>query len=86
MQIEPVSTELIERCLDARGTRFYRGGDGERYLVLLSSEHRRLHVQIGLNRRDRGVVAIRVSSAEHFAAGQRTRLMELVNEWNRETH
>jgi hypothetical protein len=85
MQIEPVSTELIERYLDARGLRFYRDGDGEHYLLLLSSEHCRLHVQIGLSGRDRSVLAIRVSPADHYAAGERGRLMELVNEWNRET-
>ena len=37
VQIEPLGTELIERYLDSQGLRFFRGRDGNEFLVLFTS-------------------------------------------------
>src|ERR1700761_5440796 len=85
MHIEPLSTELIERYLHLRDFRFFRDDDGD-FLLLFSSERCQLHVQMAVSGRDRDVLTIRVSHADYYAASDRGRLSELVNEWNRDTH
>jgi hypothetical protein len=37
MQIEPLSTELIERYLRSRHLRFFRSDDGAEFMMVLSS-------------------------------------------------
>lgn len=86
MHIEPLSTDLIERYLRLRNFRFFRDNDSEDFLLLFSSERCQVHVQITVTGRDRDVLAIRVNPADYYSAGDRGRLMELVNEWNRDTH
>ena len=86
MHIEPLSTELVERYLQLRSFRFFRDNDGGDFLLLFSSERCQLHVQIAVTGRDRDVLAIRVSHVDYYAASDRGRLTELVNEWNRDTH
>src|ERR1700724_1783507 len=86
VQIEPLGTELIERYLDSQGLRFFRGRDGNEFLVLFSTEHGQLQVNIRVTGSRRSVLVVRVSPAEHYPAADRPRLMELVNAWNRDTH
>lgn len=86
MQIEPLSTDLIERYLRSRGLRFFRSDDGEEFLMLSSYERGKLHVTLRLNGLRRDVLEISVSPAAYHPAGERPRLMELVNDWNRDTH
>jgi putative sensory transduction regulator len=87
MQIEPLSTELIERCLQSRQLRFFRSSDGEEFMMLLSSYERgKLHVNLRINGLRRDVLEITISPAVYYLATERPRLMELVNEWNRDTH
>ncbi|TAM68879.1 YbjN domain-containing protein [Mycobacterium sp.] len=86
MQIEPLSTDLIERYLQSRGLRFFRSDDGEEFLMLSSYERGKLHVTLRVNGLRRDVLEISISPAAYYAAGERPRLMELVNDWNRDTH
>src|ERR1700741_599839 len=86
VQIEPLSVELIERYLDAQGWQFYRGRGGKDFLVLLASRHGKLHVNVRLSGSRRTTLVIRVSPAAHYPAADRSRLMEVVNEWNRDPH
>ena len=86
MQIESLSPELIERCLDARGWRFYRGGDGKDFLVLFGAEHGTLQVNVRISGSRGDVLVVSVSPGVNYPAAERARLMELVNDWNRDTH
>ncbi|MEE3751568.1 YbjN domain-containing protein [Mycobacterium intracellulare] len=86
MQIEPLSTELIERYLTSHGLRFFRSDDGEEFLVLSSYERGKLHVILRINGLRRDLLEISISPAAYYPAGERPRLMELVNDWNRDTH
>lgn len=86
MQIEPLSTELIERCLRSRRLRFFRSDDGEEFLVLSTYERGKLHVTVRVDGLRRDLLEISISPAVYYPAGERPRLMELVNDWNRDTH
>ncbi len=86
MQVEPLSTELIERYLQSRQLRFFRSDDGEEFLVLSNYERGKLHVSLRLNGLRRDLLEISISPAVYYPAGERPRLMELVNDWNRDTH
>lgn len=90
MNIEPLTPELIERYLDLYNLKFFRGRDRDRdreeFLILMSGGESRLHIHIGIGGPDRNVLAIRVTPVENYAAAERARLMELVNEWNRDTY
>ncbi|OBB66486.1 YbjN domain-containing protein [Mycobacterium sp. 852014-50255_SCH5639931] len=86
MQIEPLSTELIDRYLRSRELRFFRSDDGEEFMMLPSYERGKLHVNLRINGLRRDVFEISISPAGHYPATERARLMELVNDWNRETH
>lgn len=86
MQIEPLSTELIERCLQSRQLRFFRSDDGEEFLVLSNYERGKLHVTVRVDGLRRDLLEISISPAVYYPAGERPRLMELVNDWNRDTH
>lgn len=86
MQIEPLSTDLIERYLASRGLRFFRSDDGEEFLVFSGYERGRLQVTLRLNGLRHDVLEISISPAAYYPAGDRPRLMELVNDWNRDTH
>ena len=87
MQIEPLSTELIERYLRSRQLRFFRSDDGEEFMMVLSNYERgKLHVNLRINGLRPDILEISVSPAGYYQASERPRLMELVNEWNRDTH
>jgi hypothetical protein len=86
MDIEPLTAELIERYLDLRELRFFRGRDDREFLLLMSGEQSRLHVHLRMSGRDRDVLAMCATPVQNYGAGERARLMELVNEWNRDTH
>ncbi|SPM33347.1 hypothetical protein MRAB57_1151 [Mycobacterium rhizamassiliense] len=87
MQIEPLSAELIERYLVSRELRFFRSDDGEDFLLVLSNYERgKLHVHLRINGLRRDILEISVSPAAYYPATERPRLMELVNEWNRDNH
>jgi hypothetical protein len=87
MQIEPLGAELIERYLQSRQLRFFRSGDGEEFLVVLSNYERgKLHVHLRINGLRRDILEISISPAGYYQASERPRLMELVNDWNRDNH
>lgn len=86
MNIEPLTPELIERYLDLHDLKFFRGRDRDEFLILMSGSDSRLHIHLGISGPDRNVLAIRVTPVENYAAAERARLMELVNEWNRDTY
>jgi Putative bacterial sensory transduction regulator len=87
MQIEPLSTELIERYLRSRQLRFFRSDDGEDFMMVLSNYERgKLHVNLRINGLRRDVLEISMTPAGYYQAAARPRLMELVNDWNRDTH
>ncbi|MGD1172297.1 YbjN domain-containing protein [Mycobacterium seoulense] len=86
MQIEPLSTDLIARYLQSRQLRFFRSDDGEEFLMLPGYECGKLHVNLRINGLRRDVFEISISPAGYYPAAERPRLMELVNDWNRETH
>jgi hypothetical protein len=86
MHIERFGPELIERYLDRHRLRFYRRDDGQGFLVLFSTEQSKLHVDLRITGEAGDVLVISVQPAAHYSAAQRARLMELVNDWNRDTH
>jgi hypothetical protein len=87
MQIEPLSTDLIERYLRSRHLRFFRSDDGEEFMLLLSNfERGKLHVNLRINGLRRDVLEVSITPAGYYEAAARPRLMELVNDWNRDTH
>lgn len=72
---EPLSTNLIERYLRARGRRYFRGHhDAEFFFV--ANAHLRLHVHLEISPAYRDVFTIRVSPAYFFPATDHTRLAE----------
>lgn len=86
MRIEPLSTELIERYLRSRQLRFFRSDDGEEFLLLSSYQRGKLHVNLRVNGLRRDLLEISITPAAYYSAGERPRLMELLNDWNRDTH
>lgn len=86
MQIEPLTTELIERCLQSRRLRFFRSDDGEEFLLLSNYERGRLHITVRIDGVRRDLLEISISPAGYYPAAERPRLMELVNDWNCDTH
>jgi Putative bacterial sensory transduction regulator len=86
MEIEPLSTELIQRYLQSRQLRFFRSDDGEEFMVLSTYERGKLHVNLRINGLRRDVLEISISPAGYYQAAERPRLMELVNDWNRDAH
>lgn len=86
MKIEPLSTELIERCLRSRQLRFFRSDNGEEFLMLSGYERGKLQVTVRINGLRPDILEISISPAAYYQAGERGRLMELVNDWNRDTH
>lgn len=87
MKIEPLSSELIERYLRSRRLRFFRSDDGQEFLLVLSNiERGKLHVGLRINGARPDILEITVSPAGYYHAAERARLMELVNDWNRDTH
>jgi Putative bacterial sensory transduction regulator len=86
MQIEPLSTELVERYLRSRQLRFFRSDDGEEFMMLPSYERGKLQVNLRINGLRRDIFEISISPPGYYPATERPRLMELVNDWNRETH
>ncbi|EPZ63722.1 hypothetical protein TBKG_02848 [Mycobacterium tuberculosis '98-R604 INH-RIF-EM'] len=70
---EPLSTNLIERYLRARGRRYFRGHhDAEFFFV--ANAHLRLHVHLEISPAYRDVFTIRVSPAYFFPATDHTRV------------
>ncbi|OBA60361.1 hypothetical protein A5647_00900 [Mycobacterium sp. 1100029.7] len=86
MQIEPLSTELIERYLQSRPSRFFRSDDDEEFLLLSSYQRGKLHVNLRIDGLRRDILEISISPPGYYQASERPRLMELVNGWNRDTH
>jgi hypothetical protein len=85
MHIEPFSAELVERCLDRRELKFFRGRDGEDFLILISSDRSRLHAHLEVCGPNGDLLSIRVTLVDHYNGAEHHRLIELVNEWNRNT-
>jgi Putative bacterial sensory transduction regulator len=85
VEIEPLSPQLIERYLKGRDLRFYRSHDGDDFLVLFTTKHGKLHANLRLCGSGKEVLVISVSPAAYFPAEERVRLMEVVNNWNRDT-
>ena len=71
--------------MDSRGLRFYRSRDGKGLLVLFSTEHGKLQVNLRASGIRSDVLVISISSATYNLAEDRSRLMDLVNDWNRDT-
>lgn len=86
MDIEPLSTSLIERYLDSRELQYYHGRGGKDMLVLFGSDHGRLHANLQICGKRADVLLVSVTPAVYYPASDRSRLLELVNEWNRDTH
>ena len=61
MQIEPLSTELIDRYLRSRQLRFFRSDDGEEFMMLPSYERGKLHVNLRINGLRRDIFEISIS-------------------------
>lgn len=86
MQIEPLSTELIERYLRSRQLRFFRSNDGEEFLLVSAHERGKVLVTLRLNGLRRDILEVSMSPARYHPVAERPRLLELVNDWNRDTH
>jgi hypothetical protein len=86
VNIEPLSTALIERYLESRQLRYYQGSGGKDTLLLFTSDHGRMHVNLQIGGKRADVLVVVVTPAAYYHASDRPRLTELVNEWNRDTH
>ncbi|MEZ0351513.1 YbjN domain-containing protein [Mycobacterium sp. pR1184] len=87
MQIEPLSPELIERYLRSHQLRFFRSDDGAEFMMVLSHYQRgKLHVNLRINGLRPDILEISISPAGYYQASERPRLMEVVNDWNRDNH
>jgi len=79
---ESQGASLIERYLRARGRRYFRGRhDGEFFYV---TDTRRLHVHLEVCPTDPDILVIRVTPPSFFPAGQRRRLTDVAEAWNKE--
>ena len=85
MSIELFGPELIERYLNARKLRFYRGKDNGDFLFILTVDIRQLHAHMEVSGPRQDTLSIWVTPANFYPATDRVRLLELVNEWNRDT-
>jgi len=84
---EPLSGDLIERYLRARGRRYFRGHhDGEYFFVTSdrASISRRLHVHLEISPDHDDVLMIRVTPGCYFSATDRPWLMYFSERWNRQ--
>jgi Putative bacterial sensory transduction regulator len=86
VDVEPLSAELIERYLDSRGLRFYRSRDGKGLLMLFSTEDGKLQVNLRVSGKRSDVLVISISTGTYHRAADRSRLMDVVNDWNRDTY
>src|SRR5271166_5265447 len=68
VDVEPLSAEVIERYLDSRGLRFYRSRDGKGLLVLFSTEHGKLQVNLRVSGVRSDVLVISISTARYSRA------------------
>ncbi len=85
MSIEPFDAGMIERYLGLRELQFDRGSDGRDFIALIGSQQSKFRIWLRVSGPARNLLTIRISEAERYGAAQRNRLLELVNEWNRDT-
>ncbi|MGV9950277.1 YbjN domain-containing protein [Rhodococcus aetherivorans] len=85
MMIDAFDTGMIERYLHSRGWRFFRDQDGN-FLVLINTGTRQLQVHLAADGPRRDLLVVWVSTSEVYAGVARAKLLEQVNQWNRETH
>lgn len=79
---DPLSTELIERYLQTRGRRYFRGQHDGEFFFVANAKPWRLHVHLGISRWHSDVFTIRVVPACFFPAADGARLTHLADIWN----
>jgi hypothetical protein len=84
MTVQPFNAEMIEAYLEARGLRFFRSQEDNEFLVLFAVGTRQLHVHLQATGLDNDLFSIWVTTADTYSADYRWRLLELVNQWNRD--
>jgi Putative bacterial sensory transduction regulator len=84
MSIEHFDTALIERYLQHHGWRFYRGDDGNNFLVIIATEHTDLHIQFNADGLEQQLFTIRVTTPHTYPAADKALFEELVATWNRD--
>jgi hypothetical protein len=82
--MNPMRTEMIERYLQARGRRYFRGHHDGDYFFILTVGHERLHVYIEIPPADRDSVTVRVTPTCFFPASEVARLSTFADKWNEE--
>jgi hypothetical protein len=83
LMTEPVSENLIDRYLRARGRRYFRGQHDGEYFFLANAGPQRLHVHLEICRVHPDVFTLRVTPACFFPVAERARLTQFAKTWNR---
>ncbi len=84
MRTEPFGSQPIERYLETRGRRYFRGHHDGEYFFILPVCQERLHVHLELGPVHPDTFAVRVTPGCFFPATDRARLLAFADEWNRE--
>jgi hypothetical protein len=84
MTSEPLSTDLIERYLRTRGSRYFRGQHDREFFYVANTRPHRLHVHLEICPGHDDVLVIRVVPASFFPVTDRPWLTHLADMWNRE--
>jgi hypothetical protein len=81
---EPLCTDLIERYLRTRGSRYFRGRHDGEFFYVANTRPRRLHVHLEVCPAHDDVLVLRVVPASFFPATDRPWLTHIADQWNRQ--
>ena len=82
MTSEPSGADLIERYLQTRGSRYFRGHHDGEFFYLANTRPQRLHVHLEICPDHGDVLIIRVTPACFFSATERPWLTHFADTWN----
>ncbi|HPX35393.1 MAG TPA: YbjN domain-containing protein [Mycobacterium sp.] len=75
--------ELIEKYLDVRGIRYYRGYRDDVYFFMVDiGDHARLHVHLEVSGADRDGVQISITPDRYYPAAYSDRILQALARWN----
>jgi hypothetical protein len=82
MTSEPLTANMIERYLCARGSRYFCGQHDGEFFYVANTRPRRLHVHLGISRWHSDVFSVRVAPTCFFPAAESARLVSIADTWN----
>lgn len=84
MTSQPSGANLIERYLQTRGSRYFRGHHDGEFFYVANTRPRRLHVHLEFSAEHGDMLIVRVAPACFFPAAERSWLMHFADTWNRQ--